>query len=142
MSLNIGDGVNISQMEAQLNAVDEFSKQTALKVVGITRQLYDTILIGASFLGATIDQSYQMMAQSAFAGAETIIAIRGALAAGTFGASEFLTAGLGAVSTFALFAVGYQALMNKDKASYEIDNLILTGRFQQAHAMSNIWRMR
>lgn len=82
------------------------------------------------------------MADSLFTTAETIIAVRGALAAGTFGATEFLTAGIGVISSGALFFQAFVTLTKKDKARGQIDTMLLVGRIQQVNAVSNIWRMR
>lgn len=142
MSLDIDITVDTTQAEEQLEKVDEFSKQTALKVVGLTRQLYDTVIISAEFMGQAIDQSYQLMAQGVFTAAETLIAINAAYTAGTFGTAEMISGGLGLVGAAALFVQGYQLLIHKDQSKKQMDNLILLGRLQQINTLANIWRIR
>lgn len=83
-----------------------------------------------------------MMADSLFTTAETIITIRGALAAGTFGATEFITGGIGVISSGALFFQGFLTLTQRDKARAQIDTMLLVGRIQQVNVVSNSWRLR
>jgi hypothetical protein len=121
--------VDTTDVKEKLDEVDRLSKRTLVSTLNTVRRGWDSIIQFAALTGQAIDQSYQLMAQSLFVAAETLIAIATAEAA---------TVALAVKSAFsfglaiALMGKGLEILHEGEAARLEVDNVI---------GLASIWRL-
>lgn len=121
--------VNTGEIEAALEKVERKSQLTLNKITSEIRRAWDTTIIFSYLAGETIGQSYELMAQAVFIGAETLTALAQAQTLSVVGAVQgVVTFGL----AIALYAKGLMIRYRGEQTSREFDRVIM---------LLNVWRM-
>lgn len=129
-SNDIKVSIDSSEVDEKLDQIEKKSSDIYRVSLDTARKGFDTIVILGQLTGSAVDQSYQLMAQSLFIGAETVLTIAQAQTVTGVGA---INAALSFLVAAALFDKAIKLQLGQEGQQRELDAVI---------ALANTWRLQ